>query len=113
MIEIRNVKLEDAESLLNIYKYYVLKTAITFELEVPSLEEFKERIKNITKNYPYIVLEDDNKIVGYAYSNVFKGREAYKYSSEVTIYLDKDYYKKGYGKLLYNELEAKAKEKGS
>lgn len=112
MIEIRNVKLEDAESLLNIYKYYVLKTAITFELEVPSLEEFKERIKNITKNYPYIVLEDDNKIVGYAYSNVFKGREAYKYSSEVTIYLDKDYQKKGYGKLLYNELEKQAKEKG-
>ena len=55
---------------------------------------------------------ENNRIVGYAYSNVFKGREAYKYSNEVTIYLDKDSKGKGYGKLLYAELEKRLKEKG-
>ncbi len=112
MIEIRKVTEEDAKDLLKIYDYYVLNTAITFEIETPSVEEFKERIRNISSNYPYICILDNNKIVGYAYSSVFKGREAYKYSTEVTIYLDKDSKKKGYGKLLYNELEKLLKEKG-
>ena len=90
MIEIKDVSLADAEDLLKIYEYYVLNTAITFEIKVPTVEEFKDRIINITKNYPYLVLKEDDKIVGYSYANVFKGREAYKYSVELSIYLNKD-----------------------
>lgn len=112
MLKIEEAKISDAKELLDIYDYYVKNTAITFELVTPSLFEFKERIKNISLNYPYIILKDDEKIVGYAYSNVFKGREAYKYSTEVTIYLDHNFKGKGYGKILYNELEKRLKEKG-
>lgn len=112
MLEIKEASIRDAKELLSIYDYYVKNTAITFELITPSEKEFKKRIKNIKKNYPYIILKDDDKIVGYAYSNVFKGREAYKYSTEVTIYLDHNLKGKGYGKILYSELEKRLKEKG-
>lgn len=112
MILVRDVNICDANSLLKIYEYYVLNTAITFEVIPPSLDEFKNRIEKISKNYPYICILEDGKIVGYAYSHEFYGREAYKFSNEVTIYIDKDYHGKGYGKLLYNELEKRLKEKG-
>ncbi len=112
MINIKDVSIDDADELLKIYEYYVLNTAITFEIKVPTLEEFKERIINITKNYPYLILKENNKIIGYAYANVFKGREAYKHSVELSIYLNKDFKGNGYGKILYLELEKRLKEKG-
>ena len=107
MIKIRDARLDDAERLLEIYSYYVKETAITFEYEVPSLEEFTERIRNISSKYPYIVLEDNGKIYGYSYAGTFKARAAYDKSCELTIYLDKDCHKKGYGKALYEALEKK------
>ena len=112
MISIRDVKVEDAERLLEIYSYYVNETAITFEYEVPTVEEFSERIRNISSKYPYIVLEDDGKIYGYSYAGTFKARAAYDKSCELTIYLDKDSQKKGYGRALYAELEKRLLEIG-
>ena len=50
-IKIRTAKVEDAEKLLDIYSYYVKKTAVTFEYEVPSVEEFQERIRHISSHY--------------------------------------------------------------
>lgn len=111
MVEIRNVKIDDAKALLNIYEYYIKNTAITFEIDVPSISEFINRIVTISKNYPYIVLTENNVIKGYAYSHELSKREAYKYSNEVTIYLDKDSKGKGYGSLLYKELEKRLKAK--
>lgn len=102
---IRDVKIDDAKELLEIYSYYVLNTVITFEYEVPSIEEFENRIRNITKVYPYIVLEEDGKIQGYAYAGVFKGRSAYNWACEMTVYLDKNAQKKGFGKKIYQALE--------
>ena len=110
MINIRDVKLADAKDILEIYKHYILNTAITFEITVPSLEEFEQRIKTISSSNPYLVLTLDNKIIGYAYTQTYKGREAYKYSKEISIYLDNNYTKNGYGALLYNELEKRLKD---
>jgi len=112
MIKIRDVNINDSKELLKIYEYYVLNTAITFEVEVPTIENFNDRIKRISSKYPYICLEEDGVIKGYAYTHEFYGREAYKYSNEVTIYLDHNSKGKGYGKLLYNELEKRLKEMG-
>ena len=112
MIQIRDVSLDDTNDILKIYEYYILNTAITFEITIPSLEEFKERISKISKKYPYIVLLEDGIIKGYAYSHEFYGREAYRFSNEVSIYIDKDSKGKGYGKLLYNELENRLKKLG-
>ena len=63
----------------------VKNTAITFEYNVPSLEEFRHRMKNITLRYPYIVLEADGKVMGYAYAGSFIGRAAYDWSCEMTV----------------------------
>ena len=109
-IKIRDAKIDDAANILKIYAYYVENTAITFEITVPTLENFRSRIKNTLKEkYPYIVAEIDKKIVGYAYAGHFVGREAYKFSAELTIYLDKDFRGRGIGKKLYNELEHRLK----
>ena len=109
---IRNATLDDAPRLVEIYSYYVEKTAITFECEVPGVEKFQTRMNRAQKNYPYLVAEIDGKIIGYAYAKRFVGREAYKFSAELTIYLDKNFRRQGIGKKLYGELEKNLRELG-
>ena len=70
-IVIRTATVADAEEILNIYAYYVDNTAITFEYDVPTLEEFQQRIENTLKKYPYLILEENGQILGYAYAGVF------------------------------------------
>lgn len=111
-IEIRSATVEDVEDILNVYSYYVLNTAISFEYNVPTVEEFKNRIRRTLEKYPYYVAILDNKIIGYAYAGSFVGREAYKYSSELTIYIHKNYKKQGIGNLLYQKLEEDLKQNG-
>lgn len=108
-IIIRTAALEDAEEILEIYKPYVLKTAISFEYEIPALEEFKERMKNTMKKYPYLVAESGKEILGYAYTGPFVGRAAYQWSAEVTIYLKENKRKMGIGRRLYEALEGISK----
>lgn len=112
MIEIRTVTPEDAERLLEIYSYYVKNTAISFEYEIPSLEEFRERIVNISKKYPYICAIADEKIIGYAYAGVFHEREAYRHSVELSIYVDLERRRGGCGRALYAALEERLKNQG-
>ena len=111
-IKIRLATVEDAEDILKIYEYYVLNTAISFEYAIPTLDEFKTRIKKTLKKYPYYIALIDDKIVGYAYASTFGEREAYKYSVELSIYIDKDYKRKGIGRLLYDTLEQELKTNG-
>ncbi|KAG4097452.1 Sortase and related acyltransferase [Neocallimastix lanati (nom. inval.)] len=104
-IRIRKAELNDAEAILKVYEYYVLKTAISFEYDVPTVEEFRSRMERTLKKYPYIVAEMDNEIVGYAYTSPFVGREAYDWSVETTIYLKQNVKRKGLGKKLYQVIE--------
>lgn len=104
-MEIRNATLSDAKRILEIYAYYVNNTAITFENQTPSLDEFKTRMQNTMKKYPYIVISDNEKIIGYAYAGAFNPRAAYDWACELSIYIDKEYCKKGAGRALYEELE--------
>lgn len=104
-MNIRIAKPEDAKELLNIYNYYVKNTTITFEYDTPTIEEFENRIKNTLAKYPYLVAEADNKIYGYAYASAFKGRRAYDWAVETSIYIQNDNSRSGIGTLLYNELE--------
>lgn len=108
-ISIRSANPEDAKELLKIYAYYVTDTAISFETEVPSEEEFKLRIEEVLKSYPFIVACKDEEILGYAYLHSFVGRKAYELSAETTIYLNPDKKKMGIGKKLYSVLEDVAK----
>ena len=109
---IRYAAPEDCSKILDIYSYYVANTAISYEYEVPSYEEFRQRIATTLEKYPYLVLEKDGEILGYAYAGPFKTREAYRYSVETTIYLKNGLQKKGYGRLLLSALENELKERG-
>ena len=109
---IRTATIDDAERLLEIYAWYVKNTAITFEYDVPSLEEFRQRISRTLKKYPYLVIEENGIIQGYAYAGAFVGRAAYDNSCEMTIYLDHNSKGHGYGRALYDTLELSLKDMG-
>ncbi len=111
-MKIRNASPDDAERLLEIYSYYVRNTAISFEYDVPTQAEFSRRIGDTLKRYPYLVLEEDGRAVGYAYAGVFKGRAAYDRSCEVSVYVDRGERRRGYGSALYGALEERLKERG-
>ena len=108
----RNARLEDAERLLEIYAYYVKNTAITFEYDIPTLSAFRERMGNTKKRYPYLIVERDGVIQGYAYAGPFVGRAAYSWSCELTIYLDHYAQKCGLGRKIYGALEDRLREMG-
>lgn len=109
-IEIKAAKPEDADELLNIYSCYVSETAISFETEIPSVDEFRERIERTLKKYPYILAKKNGEILGYAYLSPFVGRSAYDWSAETTIYLKPDKKKMGLGRKLYEIIERIARE---
>ena len=112
-ITITDVTVNDAKQLLEIYAPYVEKTAITFEYEVPTLNDFQKRIINTTGRYPYIkAVDENNQIVGYAYAGTFKGRRAYDWSIETSIYVEWNKRSMGIGKALYLELENRLKSMG-
>lgn len=112
MISIRNANLADAEKLLAIYAPYVENTAISFEYDVPTLEDFRSRIENTLKKYPYLVAEENGEIVGYCYAGQFHTRRAYRISAELSIYIEQSHRKQGIGRALYDEMESRLKEMG-
>lgn len=104
-ITIRTAVQQDAKVLLEIYAPYVKKTAITFEYEVPTAEEFAGRISKVLQKYPYLVAEVNGESVGYAYAGPFKERAAYDWAVETTVYVREDMKKSGIGRALYTALE--------
>ena len=104
-VKIQVASVEDAEELLAIYAPYVEKTAITFEYEVPSVEEFKGRIAHVLQRFPYLKAVEDGKILGYAYVSPFKERAAYDWSVETSIYVKHDKKGQKIGRALYDALE--------
>ena len=96
----------DAEALVAIYAPYILKTAITYEYEIPSAEEFARRIEAYSAKYPYLVAEINGIPVGYAYACPLGSRPAFDWAVETAIYVDESYKGMGIGKVLYEKLEA-------
>ena len=112
MITLRDASPGDAGHLLEVYAPYVMKTAITFEYDVPALGEFRSRIARTLERYPYLVALNDGRISGYAYGGSFVGRKAYEHSAEVSIYVAQDSQRQGIGRLLSSELESRLKASG-
>lgn len=104
-VTIRMAEEADAAALLSIYAPYVEKTAITFEYEVPTVQEFKNRITSTLKRYPYLAAIRDGRIIGYAYASQFKERAAYDWAVETSVYVSGDARRTGAGSLLYEALE--------
>jgi len=101
---IRMAEETDAEEILAIYAFYITKTPITFECEIPSIIDFKKRIREISSGYPFLVCLIDGKIVGYAYAHKQMERAAYQWNAELSAYLDENFVSLGIGKALCNAL---------
>lgn len=110
MISIRNVQLNDAEQMLGIYAPYILENAVSFEIVVPSVEEFKSRIESYSKKFPWLVAIHKEEVVGYAYASTYREREAYKFNVETSVYIKPNFQQKGVAALLYADLFQKLKD---
>ena len=104
-ITIRIAKEEDAEELLAIYAPYIEHTVITYEYDVPTVEEFRGRIRHVLERYPYLVAEVNGEICGYAYASAFHERPAGGWNVETSIYVDQNKKEMGIGTKLYDMLE--------
>ena len=104
-MNIRLAKPLDAAALLAIYAPYVENTAITFEYDVPTVEDFANRIEKTLEKYPYLVAEENGALLGYAYASTYYARAAYDWAVELSVYVSQDARGKGVGSKLYDKLE--------
>lgn len=102
---IRIARETDSAQLAAIYGWYVENTAVSFEYEAPSAEEFAGRIREILTLHPFLVYEEDGVLLGYAYAHPLIRRKACDWAVEVSIYIHRDARGKGIGRALYEELE--------
>ena len=109
---IRSVQLSDAAAIRAIYQPYVTETAITFEVDVPTVQEFESRITKTLTKFPYLVAEVDGKVVGYAYASTYYARAAYDWTTELSIYVAKEARGQGIGSALYTALEEELQARG-
>ena len=100
---IRLARLEDAAALRSIYAPAV-STPVSFELEVPTEQEMRNRVAKVLKTYPWLVCEQGGRVVGYAYGSRHRDRAAYDWSAEVSVYVDQSSKRKGVGRALYRTL---------
>ncbi|WP_029903443.1 GNAT family N-acetyltransferase [Prevotella sp. 10(H)] len=107
---IRNVNLNDAKRIAEIYNYYIENTIITFEYEPVTDVDIMRRIEKIEqKNFPFFVYEERGIITGYAYFANWRERAAYDITMETSVYLDHTMTGHGTGSILYQELIERAR----
>ena len=94
---IRSVEPKDAREICDIYNFFIINTDISFEEQSVSVDEMEKRIRDVTAMYPWLVAEEGGKILGYAYSNKYRERSAYRYTAELTIYMKNGEEGRGYG----------------
>jgi phosphinothricin acetyltransferase len=104
MKTIRIAKQDDTASVLSIYAPYIQKTSFTFETEVPSIQEFQERINLYLNSWPWIVCDINGETAGYAYATKHRERTAYQWCAESSVYVHDDFLRNGVAKALYSAL---------
>src|SRR5690349_3811518 len=109
---VRDAVAADAAACAAIYAPYVTGTAITFETEVPDAEEVARRIAEAQRAHAWLVLEDEGLVIGYAYGGPYKPRAAYRWSCEVSVYLEMGRRRTGGGRALYTVLLDRLAERG-
>jgi phosphinothricin acetyltransferase len=112
VLSVRDASARDAEACAAIYTPYVTDTAITFETEPPSPAEMAARIAAAQRSHAWVVLEDGGRVVGFAYGGRYKARAAYRWSCEVSVYLEPGRRRTGGGRALYTVLLARLAERG-
>jgi len=109
---VRPATAADAAACVEIYRPYVLDAVITFETEVPTVEEMAARIVAARATHEWLVLEVDGDVCGYAYARQFNSRAAYQWSVETSVYIAPDRLRSGGGKMLYAELLRRLRKRG-
>jgi L-amino acid N-acyltransferase YncA len=107
MLENKSIRLatkDDCASILEIYAPYITNTVITFEYQIPTIDEFRERMIKVQSSYPWLVCEVDGRVAGYAYASRFREREAYSWSVDFSVYIKPEHQGKNIGKALYTAL---------
>jgi len=111
-MQIRAATADDAPACASIYRPYVTDTTITFESEPPTAEQMAARIASASRAHAWLVAEDDGRVVGYAYGREYKSRAAYRWSCEVSVYLEQGRRRTGAGRSLYETLFTRLSERG-
>ena len=111
---IRPIRMDDIPACVTLYNRYITETTVTFELQPLTGEQFADRVRRITRRYPYFVYEDEEsgRVIGYAYLDCYSEREAYRFTCDLSIYLDMDVRGRGIGRALYEAIEAEAYRRG-
>lgn len=110
---VRDVTNADAAALADIYNHYVAHTIVTFEEAAIAADEMLRRIDDVRGSaLPWLVAEEDGRVVGYAYATRWRMRSGYRFSTEVTVYLSPDNGGRGLGSQLYTELFARLRARG-
>lgn len=104
-IAIRPATVADAAPVAGVYNHYVKETTVTFEEEEVSPPEIARRIHEVgSASLPWLIAERDAEIVGYAYATKWHPRSAYRFSAEITVYVDASQKRVGVGSRLYDHL---------
>ena len=109
---VRDALPTDAKALLDIYRPFVTDTAVSFELEPPTLAEFEARIENAQSRWAWLVAECAGEVAGYAYASSFRTRAAYRWTVETSAYVHPAHRGRGVAGALYGRLFDVLKEKG-
>ena len=109
---IRPAEEKDIGALTAIYNYYIENTTFTLELEPLSEQAFGERVRTISARFPYLVYEEEGRVLGYVYLNDFNSRGGYRFTVDLSLYVAQAARGRGIGKALYQEIEKIAKDRG-
>ena len=102
----------DAGAIASIYAPFVNDTVISFEDVAPAAPEMAERIERLTRTHAWVVAEDGDGILGYAYGCPHRERAAYRWTTEVTVYVDPGHQRRGAGRALYQSLFVRLADRG-
>ena len=112
-MDIRPAAPAHASAIATIYNHYIVSTTVTFETERVTAGDMQARIEETqSASLPWLVAEERDRVLGYAYASKWKGRCAYRYSVESTVYLDAECIGRGIGKALYSTLIDDLRERG-
>jgi L-amino acid N-acyltransferase YncA len=107
---IRGAEADDMPAVAAIFARYVLDTVITFELQPPSVEDWRAKQRELeAAGWPFLVAVVEEELIGYAYVTPWRSKPAYRQTVENTIYLAPEHTGQGHGRVLLAELLAHAR----
>jgi L-amino acid N-acyltransferase YncA len=109
---VRQASARDAAACVAIYRPYVEQTAISWEIEVPTVDEMASRIDRLRATHEWLVLEQGDRIIGFAYGQPLKRLATFQWSAETGIYVDLDHHRGGGGRQLYTRLLSRLTQRG-